>query len=133
MTPFGARVRALRTARGMTLKQLAAQLQVSAAYLSALEHGRRGAPSTGLVHQVCDVLGLIWDEAEDLARLARLSHPRVTVDTAGLTPEQTALANRLAHDIGRLTPETVAALHAVLDTTTPRPKPRLRRAAGRGV
>ena len=131
MTPFGARLRALRAAHAMTLKELAAQLQVSAAYLSALEHGKRGAPSAGLVHQVCDVFGLIWDEAEDLARLARLSHPRVVVDTAGLTPEQTALANRLAQTIHRLPPETVAALHALLDTTTPPAKPRLRRAAGR--
>lgn len=131
MTPFGARLRALRAARGMTLKDLAVQLQVSSAYLSALEHGRRGAPSIGLVHQVCDQLGLIWDQAEELAGLARLSHPRVTVDTAGLTPEQTALANRLAQTIRRLSPETVAALHALLDTTTPQPKPRLRRQARR--
>lgn len=131
MTPFGARLRALRSARGMTLKDLASQLQVSAAYLSALEHGRRGAPSIGLVHQVCDQLGLIWDQAEELAGLARLSHPRVMVDTAGLTPEQTALANRLAQTIRRLSPETVAALHALLDTTTPQPKPRLRRQARR--
>jgi transcriptional regulator with XRE-family HTH domain len=115
MTPFGARLRAIRTQRGMTLAQLAAELQVSAAYLSALEHGHRGAPSTGLVHQVCEVFGLIWDEADELARLARLSHPRVTVDTAGLSPEQTALANRLAQTIRRLPPDTVAALHAVLD------------------
>jgi transcriptional regulator with XRE-family HTH domain len=131
MTPFGARLRALRAAQGITLKQLAKELQVSAAYLSALEHGKRGAPSTGLVHQVCDVFGLIWDEAEELAALARLSHPRVVVDTAGLTPEQTALANRIAQSIKRLTPQTVAALHALLDITTPQPKPRLRRAAGR--
>jgi len=116
----------------MTLRELAAQLQVSAAYVSALEHGKRGAPSAGLVHQVCDVFGLIWDEAEALAQLARLSHPRVVVDTAGLTPEQTALANRLAQSIGRLPPETIASLHAVLDATSPQPKPRLRRAAGRG-
>ena len=129
MTPFGARLRALRGRRGVTLKQLAEALQVSAAYLSALEHGKRGAPSAGLVHQVNEYFGLIWDEADDLARLARLSNPRVTVNTAGLTPEQTALANRLAQTIQRLPPETVAALHAVLDTTTPQPKPRLRRAA----
>jgi transcriptional regulator with XRE-family HTH domain len=133
MTPFGARLRALRSAHGMTLQQLAARLQVSAAYISALEHGKRGAPSSGLVHQVCDVFGLIWDEAEELSGLARLSHPRVVVDTAGLTPEQTALANRLAQSINRLTPETVAALHAVLDSSTPAAKPRLRRAAGRGA
>ena len=66
-----------------------------------------------------------------MSALARLSHPRVTVDTARLTPEQTALANRLAQTIHRLTPETIAGLHALLDATTPLPKPRLRRAAGR--
>ncbi|HYZ62641.1 MAG TPA: helix-turn-helix domain-containing protein [Acetobacteraceae bacterium] len=115
MTPFGARVRTLRGQRGMTLAELAEYLRVSPAYLSALEHGHRGAPSSGLVHQVCEVFGLIWDEADELARLARISHPRVTVDTAGLSPEQTALANRLAQTIHRLSPATVAALHAVLD------------------
>ena len=77
MTPFGTRLRHLRAERGVTLKRLAAELQVSSAYLSALEHGRRGAPSAGLVHQVNEFFGLIWDEADDLAHLARLSRPRV--------------------------------------------------------
>jgi len=131
MTPFGARLRALRAERGVTLKQLAGALQVSTAYLSALEHGRRGAPSAGLVHQVNEFFGLIWDDAEELARLARLSNPRVSVNTAGLSPEQTALANRLSQTIHRLSPETVAAMHAILDATTPQPKPRLRRAVRR--
>lgn len=118
MTPFGARLRALRAERGVTLKDLAAALQVSAAYLSALEHGRRGQPSAGLVHQVNEFFGLIWDDAEELARLARVSHPRVTLDTSGLSPEATALANRLARDIRRLSPEALAAIAALLDTET---------------
>ena len=119
MTPFGARLRALRAERGITLQRLAAELQVSAAYLSALEHGRRGAPSAGLVHQVNEFFGLIWDDAEELVRLARVSHPRVVVDTAGLSAEATALANRLARDIRRLPPEKLAALAAVLDSVAP--------------
>jgi transcriptional regulator with XRE-family HTH domain len=131
MTPFGARLRTLRASNGVTLKRLAAELRVSSAYLSALEHGKRGAPSDGLVHQVCEFFGLIWDEADELGRLAKLSRPRVSVNTAGLTPEQTALANRLSQSIHRLPPETVAAMHALLDATTPQPKPRLRRAAGK--
>ena len=126
MTPFGARLRALRAAEGMTLRALAAQLEVSAASLSALEHGQRGAPSAGLVHQVCEAFGLIWDDAEALARLARLSHPRVVVDTAGLTPEQTTLANRIAQDIRRLPPEAVAALLGVLDSAVLQPRSRRR-------
>ncbi len=115
MTPFGARLRALREARGVTLAELAAALQVSAAYLSALEHGHRGRPSAGLVHQVNEFFGLIWDEAEELARLARESHPRPALDTAGLSPEATALANRLARDIRTLTPAQIARIAAVLD------------------
>ena len=124
MTPFGARLRELRASRGMALKQLAERLQISEAYLSALEHGRRGAPGSGLVHQVCDAFDLIWDEAEEIARLARLSHPRVVVDTAGLSPGHTALANRLAQTIARLPDATVAALHAVLDAHPAPARPR---------
>ena len=131
MTPFGARLRTLRAELGITQADLADRLQVSAAYLSALEHGRRGAPSTGLVHQICAELGLIWDAADELLQLARLSNPRVMVNTAGLTPEQTALANRIAQGIATLTPGVVADLHAVLDTMPQSSKPRVRRAAGR--
>jgi transcriptional regulator with XRE-family HTH domain len=119
MTPFGARLRALREARGVTLGELATALHVSAAYLSALEHGHRGRPSPGLIHQVNEYFGLIWDDAEEIVRLARLSHPRVVVNTAGLSPEATALANRLARDIRQLPAEAIAALAAVLEAVPP--------------
>lgn len=120
MTPFGARLRELRAQRGVMLKELAAALQVSAAYLSALEHGRRGQPSAGLVHQVNEFFGLIWDDAEEMARVARQSQPKVTLDTGGLSPEATALANRLSRDIRRLSPEGVAAIARVLDAEAQR-------------
>jgi len=126
MTPFGARVRSLRAERGIRLADLAAGLQVTPAYLSALEHGRRGAPSPGLVHQVCEFFGLIWDDAEELVRLARISNPKVRMDTAGLTPEQTALANRLQQTLARLPPETVGAMLAILDAARLPAKPGLR-------
>lgn len=115
MTPFGARLRALREARGISQAELATALHVSPAYLSALEHGKRGRPSAGLIHQVNEYFGLIWDEADELVALARVSHPRVVVDTAGLSPAATALANRLAREIRTLDQATLAALAAVLD------------------
>lgn len=110
MTPFGDKLRQLRGAQGITLKRMAADLHVSPAYLSALEHGQRGRPSPGLVMQICGYLGLIWDDAEDLKRLAELSHPRVTIDTSGLSPAATELANHLAQRIRELTPEQLQAL-----------------------
>jgi len=115
VTPFGRKLRALRAERGLAAKDMAAGLGVSPAYLSALEHGRRGRPNRRFVHRVCQYLGIIWDEAEALQRLADLSHPRVTVDTAGLTPEATELANRLAERIQDLPPETVGRMLAALD------------------
>jgi transcriptional regulator with XRE-family HTH domain len=114
MTPFGERIRELRAARGVTLTEMAEALQVSAAYLSALEHGRRGRPSPGLVMQICGYFDLIWDEAEALKRLARLSHPRVVVDTAGMRPQATELANTLAEQIGSLDDDEIEALLADL-------------------
>jgi transcriptional regulator with XRE-family HTH domain len=107
MTPFGERVRQLRRQRGVTLRRMAADLHLSAPYLSSLEHGRRSRPSTGLVQQICAYFGLIWDDAEELQRLARLSHPRVVVDTAGLSPVKTELANLLAERIKALPDATV--------------------------
>jgi transcriptional regulator with XRE-family HTH domain len=115
VTPFGSKLRALRAARGLSAKDMADGLGVSPAYLSALEHGRRGRPNRRFVHQVCQYLGIIWDEAEALQRLADLSHPRVTLDTAGLSPQATELANRLAEQIHDLPPQTVERMLAALD------------------
>ena len=102
MTPFGARLREIREARGMTLKSMAAAIGVSPAYLSALEHGRRGRPTWDLLQRIIGHLNIIWDEADELERLADLSHPRIVIDTEGLTPNATELANRLAECIGSL-------------------------------
>lgn len=120
MTLFGARLRALRERRGISQKELAQALHVSPGYLSALEHGRRGRPTAGLLHQVCEHFGLIWDDAEELSRLARLSHPKVSLDTSGQNPEATALANRLAREWRRLSVEDIAAIGAVLDAAAKR-------------
>ncbi|MCF8466844.1 MAG: helix-turn-helix domain-containing protein [Sneathiella sp.] len=102
MTPFGLRVRGLRAARGITLKKMAGDLAISAAYLSALEHGHRGRPSWSLVEQINAYFNIIWDDAEELQRLASLSHPKVTVDTSGLSPVATEFANLLARQIRTL-------------------------------
>ncbi len=99
MTPFGERLRQLRQERGLNQKAMAQALQVSAAYLSALEHGRRAQPTFPFVQRVIGYFNIIWDEAEELQRLALLSEPRVTVDTSGLDPVATEVANLLARNI----------------------------------
>jgi transcriptional regulator with XRE-family HTH domain len=110
MTPLGAKMRELREARGISLKEMAAALNVSSAYLSALEHGKRGRPTGFLLHRIIAFFNVIWDEAEELQRLAEMSDPKVTIDTGGLVPEATELSNRLAADIAKLDAEDLKFL-----------------------
>lgn len=115
LTPFGRRIRELRAERGVTQKEMAAALGISTAYLSALELGQRGLPAWYLVQRIIAYFNVIWDEAGELERLAQLSHPRVKLDTEGLGPEATELANRFARRLPGLTPQEIAALMAILD------------------
>lgn len=114
MTPFGQKIRKLRAKHGITQIQMAEAMGISPAYLSALEHGRRGRPSWALVQNVIAYFNVIWDEAEDLQELARLSHPRHVIDTSGLDPAATELVNRLARDISRMSPEKIARLLKII-------------------
>ncbi|MBB3977148.1 transcriptional regulator with XRE-family HTH domain [Rhizobium azooxidifex] len=114
-TPFGVAVRHLRSRKGVSQKEMAAALGVSPAYLSALEHGRRGTPSFEFLQKVAGYFNIIWDEAEELFRIARISDPRITVDTAGLPPEYTAFANRLSAEIRDLPPATIRRLAGILE------------------
>ena len=115
MTPFGQRMRELRAERGLTQQQQAKQLGVSKAYISALETGNRGRPSAPFVDQICAWLGLIWDDAEELKRLASLSHPKPTINVRKQTPDAVLLANMLAQNIERLDDEDCQILLTTLE------------------
>ena len=62
---------------------------------------------------------------EEIKQLARLSHPKVIVDTSGLCPQATELANVLAERIGELDAKTLqwfineinSRLSAIKDST----------------
>jgi transcriptional regulator with XRE-family HTH domain len=110
VTPLGVKLRALRRERGVSQKDMAKALGVSAAYLSALEHGHRGVPSWALVQKMIGYFNIIWDEAEELENLVWSSDPRVVIDTAGLPPEATRLANLLSRNIRQMDQATIRAL-----------------------
>lgn len=110
MTPFGAKLRRMRKERNITLKQMADALDVSSAYLSALEHGKRGKPTWFLIQRIIAYFNVIWDEAEELQRLAEISDPNPTIRTAGLDQRATEFANLVADRIDQLSPESLDEL-----------------------
>ena len=122
MPPFGDRMRNLRAERGVTLKDMADAIGVSPAYLSALEHGKRGRPGWHLIQRIIAYFNIIWDEAEEVVRLARISHPRITIDTAGLSPKATELSNRLADEIGKLDSIVLEEILTILDRRKSKPR-----------
>jgi len=110
VTPLGAKLRKLRAERGISLKDMASALEVSSAYLSALEHGKRGKPTWFMVQRIIAYFNVIWDEAEEIQRLAEISDPKITIDTAGFAPEATELTNVLAREMDRLSAEDFKAI-----------------------
>lgn len=114
MTPLGQRLRELREDRGLTLAEMAGGLGVSAAYLSAVEHGKRARPRSGFLELVNACLNLDWEEAEELRQLSEISKPRVVLDTGGLSPKATELANLLAERIRELDDSRIDTLLAEL-------------------
>jgi len=61
MDDLGARLKKLRTARGLSQRRLAAAAGVSNATISLIEHGRTD-PSTGLLKRILDGLGVSFAE-----------------------------------------------------------------------
>ena len=116
MTPFGARIRSLRDERGITLKKMAEDLGISAAYLSAMEHGKRPRPRPNLVRQICGYFNVIWDDADELQALAQRWRPKVAIDTGGLSPRATEVANLLAQRISRLSEQRLDAIISILSS-----------------
>ena len=114
MTPFGQKVRELRAARGISLKEMAEALGVSAPYLSALERGYRGAPAWYLVQRIFAYFNVIWDEAEELERLAQISHPRIVLDMSGMPPEALEFAHLLSRSVKSLKAADFRSLQSAL-------------------
>jgi transcriptional regulator with XRE-family HTH domain len=119
MTPFGEALRRLRSERGVTQREMAKAIGVSPAYLSALEHGNRSEPSWEFIQRVIGYFNIIWDEAEELQMLAGLSRPRVTINTSGLAPKATEVANKLAAAIAQLDASTLERIEMLIDGADP--------------
>jgi transcriptional regulator with XRE-family HTH domain len=124
LTPFGERVRELRRERGLQLKHMAASLGVSSAYLSALERGERGRPTWTLLQGVIHYFGIIWDEADDLQRLADMSETKPQIDARGTGPRAMLVANRLAREFAQLDEGEVEQIVEILDAARTRHRAR---------
>lgn len=100
MTPFGIFMRKVRLDRSLLLKDMAAMLDVTSAYLSALEHGKKGAPREPLVVAIEERLKLNAADRAALREAVKVSATTVQIPMrASPRAYQTAyaFASRLPH------------------------------------
>lgn len=86
---FGAFIRERRLARGLTLLDVAAEIDVSIPYLSRIERERENPPKDLLIRRLAQVLDIPEDEAFAAAR-------RLPPDLQGRASEVFALYRRFA-------------------------------------
>lgn len=65
---FGAFIRERRNERGLTLLDVAAEVEVSVPYLSRIERDRENPPRDELIRRLAEVLGIPEDDAFAAAR-----------------------------------------------------------------
>lgn len=114
LTDFGVAVRKLRLDYGWTLKELAAELGVSSAYLSNVETGKKPIPSD-LALRIAEAMNLNQDEFREIKREAINSLPRVVIDLDGLDGLKMEAARLLALKLPTMSYEDVRTLRMVLE------------------
>ena len=115
MTPFGIKLKSLRKEKKVSITELAKALKISTAYLSMLENGKRGKPPDGMVELICIYFGLIWDDAEELKELAKISDINVQINTKLLSINATKLTNVLKNNIRWLTNKQLIELFETVE------------------
>ena len=115
MTPFGLKLKSLRKEKKVTITELSKALKISSAYLSMLENGKRGKPPDGMVELICVYFNLIWDDAEELKDLSKISDINVQINTKLLSVNATKLTNVLKNNIRWLTNKQLIELSETIE------------------
>lgn len=110
MTPFGIKLKYIRTEKHKSLKDVSKALKVSSAYVSMLENGKRGRPADGLIELICSYFNLSWEESDELKFLAKHSDINTKTNSEKLSLYATMLTNVLKNNIKWLTEEQLKNL-----------------------
>ena len=113
MTPFGRFMRNLRLEKGMLLKDCADLLEVTSAYLSALEHGKKAAPNEKFTERIITTLALNPSEITGLKEAVRNSDTKITIPLKS-TPFAFETANAFARELPGLTVDQLQSIRNII-------------------
>lgn len=114
MTPFGRFMRHLRTEKGLLLKDVADVLGVTSAYLSAVEHGKKGQPSAAMVSKLENALKLTTEQRKQLRGAVRDSVSSMEIPSK-VTPFAFETANAFARKLPDLSEQQLRKIKSIVD------------------
>lgn len=135
MTPLGLALESFRRSRGLQQNALAVSAGIRPCYLSAMEKGKKGPPSSSVLQKLIETMDLTEDEARELETAAYQSRQRLTVpDHASI--HEYRLLHKIWEKLGSLSENQVKGMELFLemqdqqiptykrrqDLTVPRPK-----------
>lgn len=109
ITEFGKFLRNLRQSHAELLKDMAETLGVSAAFLSAVEAGKKSIPAT-LVEQLAESYELPPKQVLLLKQAVDTSQRSATIDLEGASPEARGVAVALARQFNSLSNDELEML-----------------------
>ena len=114
MTNLGVFLRKIRLDRRELMKDMATNLGVSSAFLSALENGKKKVP-TNFVDSFCRVYNLTDSQRDDLTSAAEESLQEVRLNLANTTPAQHQAAVSFAKALNGLTDDEISQIMRVFE------------------
>lgn len=114
LTAFGKELRKLRIMTGELIRDMAAKLNVTASYLSAVETGKRQTPD-GWVDKIADLYSLSLQEKIALQKAADASVLSVKLDLKGLNDRRRQTAVLFAREFSDMDDEKLETIRRLLN------------------
>ena len=116
VSEFGKVMRLIRQESGDSLRILAQKLNVSAAFLSALEVGKKKIPLE-YIDKICEIYNLDSNKREELEDAVSLTNKRVLLSLDDLNAKQMEASLLFARKIKTADPELIQKLLMALEDT----------------
>lgn len=119
MTKFGIVLRKIRLDEQELLKDMAAKLNVSSAFLSAIEIGKKKIPAD-FVEKVCSAYKLNEATRKELVSAEEMSAQEIKINLVGITPSQHQVAISFAKALDGLTDDEISEIMRVFESRSKR-------------
>ena len=113
-TVFGKALRKIRINRDELLMDMAKKLEITSAYLSSIENGKRGIPQD-MSKKIIKLYNLDADESKNLFTAEDESRKKVEFDFTNSDPSKKNIVLALARSFDELSDEQLQEIRNILD------------------